>query len=138
MTEQNLDLRALREGLPEGLWTFDEMTGHVRDAQNRVTIARWYNNHGRGARAIAAIPSMLAEIERLYVVVENKNEACGLLNDEVERLRALNTEMREALEESGCPFSVTGAMSAKLCMSRFGAERECKVCRILAKTESSE
>jgi hypothetical protein len=45
------------------------------------------------ARAIASIPDMVAEIDRLYAVIENKNEACRLLNEDNDRLRAINAEL---------------------------------------------
>lgn len=151
MTEQNPDLLALREGLPEGPWRIahhaylpdgDWAAIYTSDPDLPAVFAP-----GRVARAIAAILPMLEEIERLrrrpagmdrvIMVFDGDPVANSFLSEdgeggfaagvyrmteEIKRLRALNTEMRKALK------------AAELC-APFWHEA---VRAILAKTETDQ
>lgn len=92
------DFSELRKGLPEAPWITDCCQVRVSTTIGSFWLATCSTE--TTARAVASIPDMLTEIERLQrlqFAVENKQEAAVLLMAEVDRLHALNAEMREAL-----------------------------------------
>ncbi len=113
------DFAEMRKGLPEGAWTLnrEELRGGsywtIRVPGLDEELDFWIGNpHSEAvARAIAAIPDMLAEIERLRAELAIWNQpgamvrkVRGLQSDLIEhraendRLRALNAEMRNMLQ----------------------------------------
>jgi hypothetical protein len=107
----------LPTGLPAGPWTTAINPNHIiMDASGYVIAATWGVPNEPLARAIASIPDMVKEIERLRAKVKlafvqeivNENESLRAENAEMRRI--LNTAAAEVSEIRGILYRAAGIL----------------------------
>jgi hypothetical protein len=111
----------------------------IFDAGGNYIASTWSGPNEPLARAIAAIPDMLAEIERYRTTITPEGLLALEVYDENVRLHAINAEMRKALaavqQTRGRPLRGEWLNDAAFAVAREAYQR---AEAILAKTESEE